>query len=582
MKLLWRIAREARRYRWLLACAMASTLMLTMVNLYAPKVMTQMISLVERGLDEAALHQVGLLATGLLGLYLVRVLLRFLSNYLAHKAAWNLVEALRMRVYNALQGFSMDFFHNRQTGELMSRVVNDTATFELLFAHLLPESVTNLVTLIGVTLILLSINLKLALLTALPIPLILFSGWIFATKVRPNFRLMQKAQGELSAQLQDNLSGIQEIQAFGQQQRAAQQVGKRARTFTASMLRALKLNAVFHPSVEFLTALGTVAVVGFGGYLAYLGQISVSEIVAFLLYLSLFYAPITGIAQLLESAQQALAGAERVIELIDTPVAIRDDHEAQPLPTPVSGHLQFERVSFHYQSEKPVLREVSFEALPGQMVALVGATGVGKTTLTQLLARFYDPVAGSIRLDGRDLRKIALASLHQNVAMVLQDTFLFHGTIQENIAFSRPSARFEEVEAAAKIARIHDEILLMPEGYHTQVGERGVRLSGGQKQRIAIARAVLMNAPVLILDEATASVDVQTELRIQQAIQQLTGTKTIVAIAHRLSTIRSADLILVFDQGRIVERGTHDQLLALDGLYRRMWQVQQEGARLAG
>ncbi len=581
MKLLWRVAKEAAPYRLLLILAACSTLALTAVNLFAPKLLTSMTALVEAGVTADRLRSIGWLAAGLLGLYLARVLFRFFSNYLAHKAAWNLVQEIRMKVYNTIQSFSMEYFHNKQTGELMSRTLNDTATFELLYAHLLPETVTNLVTLVGVTVILFTINAQLALLTCVPIPFILFSGWFYARKVRPNFRAMQKTQGELSAQLQDNFSGVQEIQAFGQQKRATERVLHKSEKYTTSMLKALKLNAVFHPSVEFLTALGSVIVVGFGGILAFHNQLSVSDIVGFLLYLTLFYAPITGIAQLLESAQQALAGAERVIEILDTPRTVRDRPGAADVGQ-AEGRITFDQVGFSYTEGVPVLDNISFDIQPGQMVALVGATGVGKTTLTQLVARFYDPTSGSVRLDGRDLRDIQLDSLHRNVSLVLQDTFLFNGTIAENIAFAVPDASLDEIEAAAKVARIHSDILEMPDGYETQVGERGAKLSGGQKQRIAIARAVLCREPVLILDEATASVDVQTEAQIQQAISELAGTRTIIAIAHRLSTVRNADVILVFEDGRITQRGNHEELMRQEGLYRHMCQVQEAGARLVG
>ena len=576
MKILLRVAKEAAKYKGLLIMAALSTLMLTLINLTAPRLMSNVTSLVANGLDEAELHQILVYAAILLGLYLSRVLFRFLSNYLAHKAAWNLVEEIRVKVYYRLQSLSMDFFRGHESGDLVSRNINDTATFELLYAHLMPESVTNLITVIGVTIILFSINPILGALTCIPIPLILIAGWIFATKVRPNFQETQKAMGLLSAQLQDNFAGIQEIQVFGQQKRAADKVEKKASVYTRNMLHALKLSAIFHPSVELLTALGSVIVVGFGGYLAYSGQIDVGDMVAFLLYLTLFYAPITGLAQLLEQMQQAFAGAERIIEILDAPETVREKPDAQPLKD-VKGEITFENVSFSYTEDVPVLVDVSFEIKPGEMVALVGATGVGKSTLAQLISRFYDPTSGVVRIDGQDLCDVELASLHRNVAMVLQDTFLFNGTIGENISFARPEATEEDTINAAKIARIHADIMEMPDGYNTVVGERGARLSGGQKQRIAIARAVLCQAPILILDEATASVDVQTEAGIQEAVIDLAGTHTIVAIAHRLSTIRRATCIIVFENGKIIQRGTHEELFEQPGLYRNMCLVQEAG-----
>ena len=575
MKKLWRIAKEAVRYKWWLLLAVFGTLAMTAVNLIAPQIMAAMTGLVAAGINDENLITVFWMAGALLALFLLRVLFRFLSGYCSHRAAWRLVQELRVKVYNTIQSFSMDYFHNKQTGELMSRVINDVATFELIYAHITPEIITNFVTLTGVTIILFWINPNLALITCIPIPLILLSGWFFSRKVRPNFQRMQKSQGELSAQLQDNLSGIQEIQAFGRQHSASAKVKHKGEDFTRNMLRALKLSGIFHPGVEFLTAIGSVIVVGFGGYLAYRNQLSVVDVVGFLLYLALFYAPITGLAQLLEQAQQALAGAERVIEILDAPQSVKDLPGAQVIGK-VQGHIAFENVSFSYIEGVTVLDDVSFEIKPGQMAAFIGATGVGKTTLSQLISRFYDPTSGRVCLDGKDLRDITLDSLHKNISMVLQDTFLFNGTVEENISFANPDVSLEEIEAAARTARIHDDVMAMPDRYNTQVGERGIKLSGGQKQRIAIARAILCKAPVLILDEATASVDVHTEAQIQQAIGEIAGTRTIVTIAHRLSTIRNADVIFVFEKGRIVQSGNHAQLIEQEGLYKKLCQVQKE------
>jgi ATP-binding cassette subfamily B protein len=325
--------------------------------------------------------------------------------------------------------------------------------------------------------------------------------------------------------------------------------------------------------VEFLSSIGTILVVGFGGYLAYREGLSVADIVAFLLYLGLFYGPVTGLANLLENMQQSMAGAERVLAVLDAPTEIKDLPDAGPLKD-VKGEITFDHVSFSYGENIPVLKDVSFVCKPGQMLALVGPTGVGKTTLTQLISRFYEPTAGRILLDGQDIRHVTLDSLRQNISPVLQDTFLFNGTIAENIGYAVPDASMEEIEDAAKAAKIHEDIMAMPDGYKTLVGERGLRLSGGQKQRVAIARAILRKSPVIILDEATASVDVETEQQIQQAIAGVAGTRTIIAIAHRLSTIRNADQILVIEEGRITERGTHDELVKLGGSYARMNNIQ--------
>lgn len=581
MKLLLKLSKEAVRYRGLYILAILSTLGLTLVNLASPRVLSAMTGIVSKGVAEKDLSTIRNLTLLLCALYALRVLFRFMSNYLAHKAAWYLVGDMRTKVYDKLERMHLGYFHDKQTGDLMSRVVNDTRDFELLYAHMIPETITNLVTFSGVLIVLLTINWRLALITCFPIPLILVSGLIFAKKVRPFFRVSQAKMGELNGKLQDNLSGVHEIQSFGREDYETQRVNEKNFSHVRAMLQALKISAVFHPSVEFISSLGTILVVGFGGYLAYRESLSVEDIVSFLLYLSLFYAPVAGLANLLENMQQSMAGAERVMDILDAPPEIVDKPGAEELKD-VRGEIEFDHVSFAYEEDSPVLDDVSFRCEPGKMLALVGPTGVGKTTLTQLISRFYEPNSGRILIDGKDIADVTMESLRKNIAPVLQDTFLFNGTIAENIGYARPDATLDEIREAAKAANIDGDIMEMPDGYDTQVGERGVRLSGGQKQRVAIARAILRRAPIIILDEATASVDVETEQQIQKAIAGLAGMRTIIAIAHRLSTIRNADQILVIEGGKVTERGTHDELVALGGSYARMHEIQSAAANSGG
>ena len=337
-------------------------------------------------------------------------------------------------------------------------------------------------------------------------------------------------------------------------------------------IRANKANAIFHPSVEFLTSLGTVIVVGVGGLLAMNGKILTSDIVGFFVYLSLFYQPLAVLARLVEDVQTSLAGARRVAEVLDSKSEIEESPDAYDLSS-VEGNISFEHVSFDYINGEHVLKDISFTAKKGQMIAIVGPTGVGKTTIVSLLERFYDPLSGKITIDGHNLKDITLHSLRNNISLVLQDVFLFNGTIEENIAYGVENYTRENVVDAAKTAYADEFISKMPNGYDTVVGERGVRLSGGQKQRIAIARAVLRNTPILILDEATSSVDTETESNIQEAVEKLMGNRTIIVIAHRLTTVMKADNIIVLEKGSIVEQGTHKELFEKGGLYAKMCRI---------
>lgn len=578
MDFLRRLCKEAQPYWHYLTITAVAVMALTGLDLIAPQLVRRMLYYVE---TEGMLNMERLqpIALGLLALYGVKIVFRFLASYMSHVGSWRLVANMRTKVYDHLQKLSLGFFQDKQTGQLMSITVNDVATFESLIAHAIPEVGANILVLVGVAVILFSMNPTLAALTLIPVPFLVLATRVYARKVRPNFSLAQAKIAELNAVLQDNLSGLKEIQIFNKQAAERNNVDEKSQDYVKAILVALRLNAVFHPAIEFLTSLGTVIVIFFGGMLAIQGEMRGSDIVGFMLYLNLFYHPITAMARLMEDIQRAFAGGERVFKVLDTMPDIRESPEAIKL-SKCRGHISFRDVSFGYQDSQKVLENISFVAEPGKMIALVGPTGVGKTSIISLIARFYDPREGSILLDGVDIRDLTLSSLREQISVVLQDVFLFNGSIAANIAYGRENATTQDIIQAAKLAQAHDFIMATPAGYDTAIGERGVRLSGGQKQRLAIARAILRNSPILILDEATAAVDVETEAQIQTAINSLAGSRTVIVIAHRLSTVKRADTILVLEDGKIVEQGRHEELAASGGLYSRLCSVQREFSTL--
>ena len=563
----------AKPYRWPLVLTVLSLVGASAVSLVTPEMVRKLTAALTD--NSATKGMVIGYALILLAAYVAKAFLTFVSKYKAHVAAWNFVGDMMLNVYNKLQSLSMRYFGDKQTGEIMSRIINDSRNMETLIAHALPDLLSNILIVIMVAIMIFTINPILAAISLIPIPLILFVSMKFSGKVHALFKRNQEVLADVNGKVQDNISGIREIQSFGREAEEYMSMKEYCKYYSFVNIRANFAAAIFHPTIEFLTSVGSVLVMGIGGTLAMKDVLSISDVVGFFMYLSLFYSPIATLSRIVEDMQNAFAGGHRVLSILDMESEIKDSENAEDIGR-AKGNIEFDHVSFYYNENEPVLKNISFKVEAGKMVAFVGATGVGKSTIVSLMERFYDPVSGSVLLDGNDIRNITVKSLRENISMVLQDVFLFNGSIYDNIAYGKPTASREEVIRAAETARVSDFVSKLPDGYDTIIGERGVRLSGGQKQRIAIARAVLKNSPVLILDEATSAVDNETEALIQQAIDELSKSRTVIVIAHRLSTVMKADNIIVLEDGRIAEQGTHSELLKLGGIYAKLCNVNSD------
>ncbi|MFW6006794.1 MAG: ABC transporter ATP-binding protein [Bacillota bacterium] len=568
-------------YKWLLFLATLCMVLVTVMNMAGPWMIRNLIQTVTQGVSgDVSLKQINFLAGAVILVYILRAISQFGTNYISHYAAWNILEEIRQYLYDHLQKLSLKFFQDKQTGELMSRVINDTRNFEQLLAHAIPTILVNGLLLVGVSSILFTMNINLALYTLIPIPVLAWMVLKFSKLSRPLFRNAQKEIASVNSILQDNFSGIKEIKAFTQEEHESKQTWKKISAHTSAILQALKLSNAFHPGIQFVSSTGTVIVIFFGGRLALSGDLALEDLVAFLLYLNIFYQPITALGRINEGLQQALASAERVIEILNEKPEIIETPDAREI-NEVKGKIEFNKVNFRYVENIPILKDISFKIKPGETLALVGPTGVGKTTIAHLIPRFYDANSGNIYIDDINIKKFTTSSLRKQISLVSQDVFLFNGTIKENIKYGQMNASDNDIIEAARTANAHEFILELENGYDTKVGERGVKLSGGQKQRISIARAILKDAPILILDEATSSVDTQTEQLIQEALDKLKENKTTVVIAHRLSTIQEAEQIIVLEKGKIEEKGKHEELLNNNGLYKQLCKAQSTGTNLA-
>ncbi|MEA3334603.1 MAG: ABC transporter ATP-binding protein [Chloroflexota bacterium] len=524
----------------------------------------------------------GLTRTMLL-LFFTYVVAYFANVGSFYRMSWvgqHTLNSLRADIFNRIQGLSLKFFDTHDAGDLMSRLVNDTDVINQLFSNGLNRIIGDTLTLAGIVVAMLLLDWRLALASFIVLPVMLFATMFFARRARSAYRKTRARIGDVSADLQENISGVREVQAFAREQANQERFRELNAANRDANVGAQAISSAFMPVVDVLSTIATAIVIGFGGFLVIQGQTTIGVVVAFMAYVNRFFMPIRSISQLTMMLQSGLAGAERIFELLDETIEVQDAPDAIVLP-PIEGQVDFQNVSFGYKEGEEVLHGISLQARPGETVALVGPTGAGKSSIISLLLRFYDVWDGSVEIDGLDVREVERASMRQQMGIVLQDTFLFSGTVADNIRYGREGAKNEEVEAAAELVNAHEFIRSLPDGYQTEVQERGSNFSQGQRQLIAFARAVLADPRILILDEATSSVDTRTEAQIQQALGRLLEGRTSFVIAHRLSTIRNADKVLVIEDGQIVERGertdeasAHEQLMEMRGTYYDLYMSQ--------
>ena len=557
-------------YKLAVASSILSVLVVTVSDLARPYLVS---TLIDRDIANGSMA--GLTRTLLL--YLLSVIIntvatvwqRYITGWVGQKVIYD----LRDSVFSHLQTLSLRFYDNREMGDTISRMTNDIDRLNELLSNGLVTLVNTFLGLGGVILAMVLMNLKLSLITFAVLPLMYFTTIIFRTWIGAAYREIRKKIAKVTSHVEEGISGVRIIQSFAQEDRNMAEFRSVNQENRVINLEAAVVRSMFFPTMEVIGAMGTAAVLWFGGMALLRGDITFGVVVAFLLYLFRFFEPIRGLTMLYDEILAAMAAAERIFEMVDTRSDIIDPPEAIELPR-IEGLVEYRHVSFAYKPEEPVLRDVNIVAHPGEMIALVGATGSGKSTTISLLQRFYDVQEGEIRVDGHRLGDVAIRSLRQQFGVVLQEGFLFSGTIRDNIRYGRLAATDEEVEVAAQAVGAHEFILRQPEGYDTDVRERGEKLSMGERQLICLARALVADPRILILDEATSSVDPYTELIIQDALLRLFKRRTSIVIAHRLSTVRRADRIYVLDHGQVMEVGTHEELLERGGLYSNLYEMQ--------
>lgn len=572
MTIYLRLLKYIKPYLQRMVVAIFCIILAASANLYVPWILRDIIDEV---LTTKNMSMLNTIASGIVVVFFLRGIFFYGQTYLMSYIGQKVIIDIREAVYRHLQRLSLSYYEKRQTGQLMSYITNDVAAVQSALVESMIELVTEGMTLIGSLIAMFYIHWQLSLLTLVTAPLVGQAMNVFGKKLRRSSALIQERAADITSVLQESISSVRVIKSFAREDYEIDRFQKENYQNFRAQMKNSQIMATLTPVIEFVAAIGITMIIWYGGREVINNNLTAGSLIAFLTYAVNLSNPIKRLSRVYGNIQKAMAAAERVFDVLDTKPEITDLPKATVLAK-IDGHVAFNNVTFEYKTGEPALQQVDLTVKPGQVIAIVGPSGAGKTTIGNLLPRFYDPVIGNITIDGIDIKTVTLQSLREQIGIVPQETILFNGSAYNNILYGRLDATKEEVIAAAKAANAHNFIMEMAEGYDTQIGERGSKLSGGQKQRISIARAILKNPRILILDEATSALDAESEQLVQEAVDKLMVGRTSFVIAHRLSTVKRADVIVVMERGRLVEQGTHDELLRLGGLYSKLYQVQFE------